>query len=284
MLEIQDLRKTYPGFELKCSLSVPNGRITGVIGQNGAGKSTLFKAILRLIRCDSGKITLLGKDITAIEETDMMRIGSVMGESSFSGYLSILDIEKIMRTFYPRFQSEWFVNKCREYGLPLDQPIRGFSTGMAAKLKILQAVSYGADFLILDEPTAGLDVAARDDILSLLRDYMKENEERSILISSHISADLETLCDDFYMIHKGKIVLHEDTDRLLSDYAILKVPEEAYEALDKRYVLRTTKESYGRSCLVSQRQYYQENNPNIVMEKTGIDQVILQFIKGEDVQ
>lgn len=284
MIEIKDLRKEYPGFTLQCSLAVPAGTITGLIGQNGAGKSTLFKSLLRLIRINSGKVTILGKDLSEISENDMRMIGSVMAESGFSGYLTLRSIRRIMKSFYPAFREDWFTAQCRKFGLPDDRQIREFSTGMKAKLKVLCALSYGAKLLILDEPTSGLDVAAREDVLDLLRAYMKEDEERSILISSHISKDLETLCDDFYMIHEGQIILHEETDRLLSDYAMLKVTPEVYEKLDKQYILRTVRESYGYSCLTNQREYYQENYPEIVVEKIGIDEVVLHVIRGGKAQ
>ena len=151
---------------------------------------------------------------------------------------------------------------------------------MKAKLKVLVAISHNAKLLILDEPTAGLDVIARDELLEMLREFMEADEERSILISSHISSDLETLCDDLYMIHEGKIVLHEDTDVLLSDYALLKVDRKQYEELDKRFILRSKKESYGYSCLTNQKQYYMENYPKIAIEKGTIDEVITMMVRG----
>ena len=133
--------------------------------------------------------------------------------------------------------------------------------------------------LILDEATTGLDPVVRDEILDMFLDFIQD-EERSILISSHISSDLETLCDDLYMIHEGKIVLHEDTDVLLSDYALLKVDRKQYEELDKRFILRSKKESYGYSCLTNQKQYYMENYPKIAIEKGTIDEVITMMVRG----
>ena len=133
---------------------------------------------------------------------------------------------------------------------------------------------------ILDEPTAGLDVVARDELLDLLREFMEKDENRAILISSHISGDLESLCDDVYMIHEGKIILHEDTDVLLSDYAVLKMDERQYDMLDKQYILRSRKESFGYSCLTNQRQYYQDNYPKLAVIKGTIDEVITMMIRG----
>lgn len=143
------------------------------------------------------------------------------------------------------------------------------------------ALSHDAQFLILDEPTAGLDVLARDELLDVLRKYMEEDESRSILISSHISSDLEGLCDDLYMIHNGHVIMHEETDVLLSDYAILKLDQNQYQKLDRQYILRIKKEPFGYSCLTNQKQYYLDNYPSIVVEKGNIDDVIMLMIKGE---
>ena len=126
-----------------------------------------------------------------------------------------------------------------------------------------------------------MDVVARDELLDLLRDYMQQDDSRSILISSHISSDLESICDDIYMIDQGRIVLHEDTDVLLGDYVFLKMNPEQYEQVDKQYLLRCQKESYGYCCLTNQRQFYQENYPAVVIEKSSIDKVITMMIRGE---
>ena len=148
---------------------------------------------------------------------------------------------------------------------------------MKAKLKVLVALSHKAELLILDEPTVGLDVVARDEVLNMLREYMEENEESAILISSHISSDLESLCDDLYMIHDGKIILHEDTDVLLADYAVLKLSEEAYTKIDRQYLLKEKKETYGYRCLTNQKQFYLENYPDVVVENGRIDDLIVMM-------
>ena len=135
--------------------------------------------------------------------------------------------------------------------------------------------------MILDEPTAGMDVIARDELLGMLREYM-EQEGRSILISSHISGDLENFCDDIYMIDNGSIVLHEETDVLLDSYALLKMTNEQYEKLDKKYLLRKKREAYGISCLTNQKQFYMENYPQIAVEKGNIDELMMMMIRGEE--
>ncbi|MGN0318066.1 MAG: ATP-binding cassette domain-containing protein [Lachnospira sp.] len=281
MLKIEGLKKNYNNFSLDCSLEVIPGCVTGLIGQNGAGKSTTFKSILGLISTDGGSITLLGKDLKSFTAKDKENLGVVLSDSGFSGYLTIKDIIPILKNLYSHFDYTFFMEQANRFQLPFDKKIKDFSTGMKAKLKLLVATSHNAKLMILDEPTAGLDVIARDEILQILREFMEQDEEHSILISSHISSDLETLCDDIYMIHDGKIIMHEDTDILLSDYALLKVDEEEFAGLDKQFILRTRKESFGYCCLTNQRQYYMENYPKIAIEKGTIDSIITMMIRGQ---
>ena len=283
MLKIENLKKKYTGFELDCSLEVKSGCITGLVGQNGAGKSTIFKSLLGLISTDGGKISLFGKDTKKLEPADREKIGVVLSDSGFSGYLRIKDLIPIMRAMYAEFEEEYFTEQVNRFGLPMDKKIKDFSTGMKAKLKVIAATAHRAKILLMDEPAAGLDVIARNELFDILRDFMEEDAERSILISSHISGDLEALCDDIYMIDNGRIVLHEDTDILLSDYAVLKINDSQYETIDKSYILRKKKELYGYSCLTNEKQYYIENYPQITIEKGSIDNVITLMVKGEKI-
>ena len=281
MLEINGLVKKYKDFILNCTMKVERGCITGLVGENGAGKSTTFKAALGLISYDSGDITLMGKEPSELKEEDKSRIGVTLAESGFSGYLKVKDIIPVMSAMYPGFDRSRFESLCRKFGVPQDKYIKEFSTGMKAKLKVLVAVTHSADFLLLDEPTTGLDVMAREGILNLLREYMEEDENRSILISSHISTDLEGLCDDLYLIHEGQIILHEEMDTLLNEYGLIKADDVQYGKLDKEHILSVRRTSYGYDCLTDQRQYYRENYPDIVVENGSLDEVITMMTGGK---
>ncbi len=280
MLKLEKVKKRYGEFELECTMEVKKGSVTGIIGVNGAGKSTTFKAILGLIRYDEGKIEIMGKSPEKLGSRDKEEIGVVLSDAGFSDYLTVRDLVPILKSMYTKFDTAEFLERCKDLRLPENKCIKEFSTGMKRKLQVLAAISHNAKFLLLDEPTAGLDVIARDDLLGMLREYM-ELGDRSILISSHISGDLEGFCDDVYLIDNGKILLHEETDLLLSDYALLKATEDQFQKLDKKYILRYRKEGYGYGCLTNQKQFFLENYPEIAMEKGSIDEVIMMMSRGE---
>lgn len=283
MLQIKGLRKKYQGFCLECSMEVKPGCITGLIGQNGAGKSTTFKAALGLLAPDAGEVRLFGKPPEELTGKEKERIGVVLSDASFSEYLSPDDLAPVMDALYSGFDRREFARLCADFEIPMGKKLKDFSTGMRAKVNLLLAISHGADFLILDEPTAGLDVVARDALLEILRGYMEQKPESAILISSHISGDLEGLCDDIYMIHQGKIVLHEDTDVLLGEYGVLKLDERQFAEVERSYILAYKEEPFGYSCLTSQKQFYMENYPEITVEKSGIDSVIMILSGGKNV-
>lgn len=280
MVSINNLVKKYDRFTLNISLEIPDGVITGLIGKNGAGKSTTIKAILGLIKPDEGSVQVFGKEATALTASDKQNLGVALSDSGFSNYLNVGDIIHILKKMYVDFDEKIFRQICDVQNLPLNKKIKDFSTGMKAKLRVMVALSHNAELLILDEPTAGLDVEARIEILDMLRHYVASDEKRSILITSHISSDLEGLCDDIYLIHDGKVVLHEETDTILSNYAILKVDKPTYERMDKRYLISTKQDAFGFCCFTSQKQYYSENYPNIVIENGNIDDLILMMTGG----
>ena len=280
MIKMQNVRKKYGDFEFDMSMEIPEGRITGLVGKNGAGKSTAIKLMLGLTKPDSGNISVLGSDGKELTPAVKQKIGVSLAESGFSSQLSIEDMKQILSKMYREFDRQLFTKQCEKMKLPKKKKMKDFSTGMKAKLKVLTALTHNADLLILVEPTAGLDIEARNEILDLLREYVTHNEKSSILITSHIATDLESLCDDIYLIHDGKMIIHEDTDVILEQYGVLKVSEEQYKKLDQKAILKSRRESYGYACFTSDRKFYQENYPGIVVEKGGIDELILMMTGG----
>lgn len=278
MLKVNNVVKSYKDFKLDCCLEIQPGCITGLIGKNGAGKTTLYKAILNLIQLDSGDITIQGNDYKVFDKN---KIGVVLSNIYFGEYLKVSKIIEVLANTFDNFETDKMITRCKQHNLPLDKKLKDYSTGMKAKFNILIALSHHASFLLLDEPTAGLDVLAREEILDLIREYMNEDENRSVLISSHISSDLESLCDDIYLIDNGKIVLHEDSSSLLDDYALLKLTDDQYRNIDHDYIIKTRKESYGYACLTNQKQFFVENYPEIILEKNSFDTLFSMIIRGE---
>ena len=280
MVRVEKLVKNYGDFRLDASLEIPDGTVSGIVGKNGAGKSTMIKAILGLIKADGGHVSINGRESSKLTGKDKESIGVALSDSGFSSYLRIEDIICILRKMYPTFDEAFFRKNCEVQRLAFDKRIKEFSTGMRAKLRVLVAISHKSQLLIMDEPTAGLDIQARNDILDLLRQYLLANDNCSILLTSHISSDLEGLCDDIYLLHDGKIIFHEDTDTLLDSYAILKMNEDTYGKLDKSHVLATKKEQFGYACFTDEKRFYAHKYPDIVIENGSIDDMILMLTGG----
>lgn len=281
MIKIENLVKNYSGFSLNISLDLPKGQVSGLVGKNGAGKSTTIKSILGLIKPDGGSVKVFGKEASALSSRDKENIGVALSESGFSNYLTVGSIITILKNTYASFDEQLFRRLCQELGLPLDKQVKDFSTGMKAKLRVIVAITHKARLLIMDEPTSGLDVEARNEVLEILRNYLAENEDCSILISSHISSDLENLCDDIYLINNGRIILHEDTDNLLDKYGVIKVDEDTFSTIDKAHLIAYRKEKFGYSLFTDEKQYYMENYPGVVIEKGSIDDLILIMAGGK---
>lgn len=280
MITMQNVRKTYGNFTFEMSMELPEGQILGLIGKNGAGKSTAIKLILGLCRADEGSIRVFDHESKELPETLRQEIGVSLAESGFSGELTVNDVKHILKKMYHSFDENYFIQQGENLKLPMNKKIKEFSTGMKAKLRVLTAMTHHAKLLIMDEPTAGLDVEARNEILDMLRAYIAGDESRSILITSHISTDLESLCDELYLIHDGKLILHEAIDAILEQYGILKVGEEQYRTLDQSSILKVQKENYGYACFTDDKKFYQENYPQIAVENGGIDELILMMTGG----
>lgn len=280
LIELKNVCKNYKDFSLNCSLEIKRGTVTGLIGKNGAGKTTVFKALLGLIRIDSGSIVYKGEERKSLSETERERIGVVLAESFISAYLNASDVRDILSKAYRTFDKQKFEAYCRRFDIPMKKRIKEYSTGMKAKLKLISALCHETELLILDEPTAGLDVVARDELITLLRDYMLD-ENHSIIVSSHISSDLEGLCDDIYMIDNGEVILHEDTDTLFDEYGIIKISDKDYPTLNKDHIRYVKQESFGYRLLTDCRSFYMDNYPGLIIEKSSIDDIILVIISGQ---
>ncbi|MBQ0059765.1 MAG: ABC transporter ATP-binding protein [Lachnospiraceae bacterium] len=282
MIAAKNLRKDYSGFSLNVDFEIPSGRITGLVGKNGAGKSTTIKLILGLIKPDEGDITVMGIKAGELDAKDKEQMGVALAESGFSPYLTVNAVVSILKKCYHTFDEGKFREACRRMHLPMNKQLKEFSTGMKAKLRVLVALSHDARLLIMDEPTAGLDVEARVEVLDMIRDYMVEDESRTVLITSHISSDLESICDDIYLINNGQVILHEDTDVILGQCGVLKVDAQTYQTLDKNYLVKSVKTPYGYACFTKEKRYYQDNYPGMVIENGSIDELILMLTGGAE--
>ena len=202
---MQNVRKVYPGFDFELSMEIPEGRITGLIGKNGAGKSTAIRLMLGLAKADGGIIELFGKPITEIMAEDRQNIGVSLAESGFNGQFTIVEVEKILAKMYPKFEESWFTRECQKLHLPEGKQFKEFSNGMKAKLRVLTALSHKAQLLILDEPTAALDVEARNEILDLLRE-IKNKINGSIMLITHDLGVIAEMADYVVVMYAGKVI------------------------------------------------------------------------------
>lgn len=281
MIHIQNAVKNYGEFQLNANLDIPKNSITALLGLNGSGKTTLFRLLTGLMKPDSGIVNVFDQNAWTLSKKQKEEIGVVLSESTFIPSLTVEQIKKVLKAFYSSFDANYYDRLVNRFNLPKNQEIQNYSTGMKVRLKVISALSHHPKLLLLDEPTAGLDVAARNEILDLLREYM-ENPEHSILISSHISSDLENFCDDFYLISSGRIVLHEDVETLNDGYGIVHILDQDYNKVDLQQVIRQKKTRNGTDVLVKDIQFYEENYPWLAVEHGNIDDLLLMY-EGESV-
>ncbi len=249
-IEIKGLCKDYGAFRLESlDLTLPSGCIMGLIGENGAGKSTTIKLILNAVHKDEGDITVLGKD-SVLHSTEIKEeIGVVLDEVGFPDYVRVKDVDRMMRGIFKGWDSDRFFELTSCLAVPADKRFKDYSRGMKMKLGIAVALSHGAKLLILDEATSGLDPVVRDQVLDILCDFTRD-EEHSVLISSHIVSDLEKICDYIAFLHKGKLMLCKEKDRLKEDYALVRCKAQDLAALPACTVIGKRETPFGVEAIV----------------------------------
>ena len=278
-LIISGLTKTYKDFMLNgVSFSVPCGSIVGLIGENGAGKSTTINAVLGLIQKEAGSICVLGKEQPDNEIKE--QIGVVFDGNNYPEIFSTRKLNRVMKDIYHSWEEHTFLNLLKKFSLPTDKPIKQFSKGMKMKLAIAVALSHNSKLLILDEATSGLDPVIRDDILDILLDFAQD-ETHSILISSHITTDLEKIADYIVFIHEGQVVFSKPKDELIEQYGIIKCGAVQFEALDQSDIIVYRKMDYEWQVLVADRVAMKKKYPKALIDSASIDEIMLLYIKGE---
>ena len=281
-IEIKGLCKSYGDFALNnINLTLPGGSILGLIGENGAGKTTTIKCILNLIHRDAGEITLLGYDSIREERLAKQDIGLVLDECFFHYTLRPLDVGKILAPAYREWDQKLFRDYLGKFGLPEKKLIKEFSRGMKMKLSLSAALAHRPKLLILDEATAGLDPVVRDEILDEFLGFIQD-EDHAILMSSHITSDLEKVADYIAYIHQGEVVLSDAKDNILDSCGRVGCTAAQLETIDRADVLRTRKGAFGCEALVADRAAFSRKYPMLLVERTTLEDIMLFVGKGED--
>ena len=280
-LKVENLSKKYDDFLLdKVSFYVPKGNIVGLIGENGAGKSTTINTMLDIIERDSGDIYILDSEKNKINNSIREKIGVVFDGNNFPEDLTPQKLNNVLKAIYTNWEENKFYEFIEKFNLPQNKKIKNFSRGMKMKLSISVALSHKAELLILDEATSGLDPIVRDDILDILLDFVQD-EKNSILISSHITSDLEKVADYIVFIHKGKVIFEETKDNLIYNYGIMKCKTKEFDSVDKKDIIRFRKMDYGYEILVKNKNEMERKYPNFVMDNIKIEDIMLMYVKGE---
>lgn len=282
-IEITGLNKAYDGFALKdISFTLPGGAIMGLIGENGAGKTTTIKCILNLIGRDSGEIKLMGRDNLREEQMVKQDIGVVLDECFFHDTLRAKDLGTILAPAYSNWDAPLFQDYLDKFKLPEKKFIKEYSRGMKMKLSLAAALSHHPKLLILDEATAGLDPVVRDEILDEFLGFICD-EDHAILVSSHITSDLEKVADYITYIHQGRVVLSDSKDTILESYGRLGCSQADLKQVDREDLLRVRRGSFGCEALVQNRAVFQQKYPGLMVDPVSLEDIMLLIGKGEAV-
>ena len=281
-IEIRNLVKNYGDkFTLgEINLNIPSGIIIGLIGENGAGKTTLIKSILNIIRSDKGNIKIFEKDIKINESEIKENIGVVLDNMFFPELLMPKDINSIMKDVYKNWDEQLFNKYLSEFKLKNNQSIKSMSKGMRKKLEIATALSHHPKLLILDEPTSGLDPVVRNEVLDIFLDFIQD-EEHTILLSTHITSDLEHIADKIIFINQGKVVLDQSRDDLLDNYGILKCDVDKFDTISKDDIIAYKKNKYDCEILVNDINKIKKKYKDFIVDKITLEELMVLMIKGE---
>lgn len=282
-IEIKNMRKKYDSkFELgEINLEIPSGIIVGLIGENGAGKTTLIKSILSIIKIDEGQIKIFDKDYKYNEKAIKEDIGVILDNMFFPELLTPKDIDNIMKDIYKNWDSSLFFKYMEKFNLEANKQIKTMSKGMRKKLEIATAISHHPKLLILDEPTSGLDPVVRSEILDIFLDFIKD-EDHTILLSTHITSDLEHIADQIIFIDKGRIILNKNRDGILDNYGILKCDINDFNRIDKEDIVTYKKNKYNYEILINNKNKLSKKYKDFIIDKITIDELMLLMIKGEN--
>ena len=282
-LEIKNISKTYKNFKLDdVSFVLPCGHIMGLIGENGAGKSTIINCILDIIEKDSGSISVLGQKNDKNNVSLKENIGVVLDASDVYDNYTVKQVENIMKDVYKQWNHEVYDYYIQKFALPLNKMIKDFSRGMKMKMAITIALSHQPKLLILDEATSGLDPIMRDEILDVFMEFVQD-ENHAILLSSHISSDLEKIADYITFIHEGKLILSTSKDELIYEYGLMKCRNDEFDMIDKEDIIRYRIKTYEVEILVKDREKMAKKYPNCIVDPTKLDDIMMLYVKGEQI-
>lgn len=279
LIKVENIVKKYRTFTLdKISFNLEGGHIYGFVGENGSGKSTTMKAIADLIKVDEGNIYINGKLNKELTSEERESIGFTLDEICLPANLKIQLINKILKNAFEKWDENKFFKYLKEFNIDENKRIHELSKGMKAKFNIIISLCHKANILILDEPMNGLDPIARDEFCTLLSDFINEEENNTILISSHIISDLEKICTDFIFIHEGKIILNEKKKILENEFLKLSISEEEFDSFDKFKIIRFKKIGENYDVLL---QNNEENAKLTGVEKASAEDILIFLIKGK---
>ncbi len=280
-IEIKDLTKKYDGFTLdNISFNVPKGSIMGFIGQNGAGKTTTIRLMLNLIKKDSGSIRLLGLDNAENENEVKSQISAVFDELPFHEQINANQLSVILSDVFDSWDKKTYFSYLDRFSLPRKKRFGEFSKGMKMKLQIAAALSHGARLLIMDEATTGLDPVVRNEILDIFLEYLQD-EENSILLSSHITTDLEKIADSVTFIDRGRILLSGGKDETVETHGIIKCGKNEYKDIDKADIVSARLTDFGAEVMINDREKAVKKYSGLTIDDTTLEEIMLFYVRRE---